>query len=65
LSIVGGDLSKLNIPTEKALDAMAARNVKPIKQPAAEEIKYNPAVLYWEALKRNVEDKYGASTIYS
>eukprot|EP00930_Biecheleria_cincta_P078737 TRINITY_DN66317_c0_g1_i1.p1 TRINITY_DN66317_c0_g1~~TRINITY_DN66317_c0_g1_i1.p1 ORF type:complete len:316 (-),score=66.07 TRINITY_DN66317_c0_g1_i1:48-995(-) len=66
MAAVGGDLSKLRIPSGEFLSRLQerARN----KQGDAVDKKnegYNEGLSMWHAARRKMEDKYGASNIYS
>ena len=59
LAAVGGDLSKINIPTPSQIDGMVKRaTMNPVK------MEVNQADLMFEAFRREMEDKYGAENIY-
>mmetsp|Transcript_144410 Transcript_144410/g.204219 ORF Transcript_144410/g.204219 Transcript_144410/m.204219 type:complete len:292 (+) Transcript_144410:3-878(+) len=57
MAAVGGDVSQLLVPTQEAVDEMAARDAPPIK--------YNPPKLQFESWRRRVETKWGADNVYA
>lgn len=68
MAAVGGDLSKLNIPSEKFLEELTQRASKAADKESdhvgQKNEKYNEGLMMWHAARRKMEDKYGPGNIY-
>jgi rhamnose utilization protein RhaD (predicted bifunctional aldolase and dehydrogenase) len=60
MAAVGGDISKLLVPTDERVRKMAARS-----RANPTGAAYNPAKLQFESWRRRVEREWGAESIYS
>eukprot|EP00035_Acanthoeca_spectabilis_P023971 m.451798 g.451798 ORF g.451798 m.451798 type:complete len:292 (-) comp20212_c0_seq1:102-977(-) len=58
MAAVGGDISKLKIPTPEAVAEMAARK-------DTQKAAYDPAKLQFESWRRKVETQWGADSVYA
>lgn len=69
MAAVGGDLSKLRIPSGEFLSRLQerAKNANNKQRDAVDKKSegYNEALAMWHAARRKMEDKYGAINIYS
>lgn len=68
MAIVGGDLSKMNIPTGEHLAALKQRREAGMKKQSdsvdAKSERIDEVVAMWHAMRRFIEDKHGAANIY-
>eukprot|EP00444_Apocalathium_aciculiferum_P048814 CAMPEP_0183505472 /NCGR_PEP_ID=MMETSP0371-20130417/6712_1 /TAXON_ID=268820 /ORGANISM="Peridinium aciculiferum, Strain PAER-2" /LENGTH=327 /DNA_ID=CAMNT_0025701173 /DNA_START=71 /DNA_END=1054 /DNA_ORIENTATION=- len=68
MSAVGGDLSKMHVPTGEALERLYQRaregRDKNRDHVGQKNEKYNDGLEMWKAVVRMMEDKHGAANIY-